>query len=81
MYSRIRTGLSIIVPTVFALSGAYTLMWCYQSASFSVAADPVMKEIYETRALLLLPIFVLFFAVSVLFFLVMRRRCHIKDDA
>jgi hypothetical protein len=57
---------------VFWLVGATCLSWAFQSADFSVPADPFMSEIYKTKAVLLLPISLLFFAVGVLFFICVR---------
>jgi len=52
--------------------GVYMLIWAFQSASFSVHADPILSEIYKTRALLLLPLSVLSMAVGALFFVCLR---------
>jgi hypothetical protein len=54
--------------SAFSLLGIYYLLWAYQSASFSVPADPVMSEIYKTRAMLSLPISLLMLAVGGLAF-------------
>lgn len=51
----------------FACYGAYLLIWAYQSASFSVRADPILSEVYKTRALLLVALSVLSAAIGVLF--------------
>lgn len=59
---------------LFVAAGLYLLMWAFQSASFSVPAQPLMSEIYKTQAILLFPISVLFFAVGVLFFVSLRRQ-------
>jgi polyferredoxin len=58
----------------FVAAGLYLLTWAFQSASFSVPAEPLMSEIYKTQALLLLPLSVLFFAVGVLFFVCLRKK-------
>lgn len=58
----------------FVAAGLYLLTWAFQSASFSVPAEPLMSEIYKTQALLLLPLSVLFFAVGVLFFICLRKK-------
>ena len=57
---------------VFCLAGAIGLSWAFQDADFSVPADPFMSEIYKTKAVLLLPISLLFFAVGILFFICVR---------
>jgi putative Mn2+ efflux pump MntP len=54
--------------------GAYYLMWSFQSAMFSVSAEPMASEIYKTRALLFLPVSILFFAVGGLLYAVIRPR-------
>jgi polyferredoxin len=58
----------------FVAAGLYLLTWAFQSASFSVPAEPLMSEIYKTQALLLLPLSVLFLAVGVLFFICLRKK-------
>lgn len=58
----------------FIAAGFYLLAWAFQSASFSVPAEPIMSEIYKTQSLLLLPLSVLFFSVAVLFFLCLRKK-------
>jgi len=55
-------------------AGLYLLIWAFQSASFSVPAEPLMSEIYKTQALLLLPLSILFFAVGALFFICLRKK-------
>ena len=48
------------------LWGAALTLWAYQSASFSVPAEFPMKAVYETRAMLSLPLGVLLIVVGVL---------------
>lgn len=57
---------------VFSIVGIYYFMWFLQSASFSVAAEPIMSEIYKTRAELCLPLSILMFAVGGLLFICLR---------
>ncbi len=59
---------------LFVAMGIYVGMWAIQSASFSVAADPVMSQLYGTRAMLCLPLAILSLAVGVLFFICVRKR-------
>jgi hypothetical protein len=54
--------------------GLYMGLWAFQSASFSVPASPPMKAIYETRAMLALPVGVSLIVAGVLAFTVLRRR-------
>ena len=61
-----------IALVLFSLLGLYFLMWAYQSASYSVPAEPFMAEIYKTRAILLLPMSILHFAVGILFFVSLK---------
>jgi hypothetical protein len=60
--------------SAFATVGVYLLMWAFQSASYSVAAEPWLSEIYKAKALLLLPLGVLFIAVGALFFICLKRK-------
>jgi hypothetical protein len=53
----------------FVAMGTYCLLGSIQSASFSVPADPLLSEIYKTRAILLLPVAILMFSSGVLFFI------------
>jgi hypothetical protein len=53
---------------MFSIVGVYYVLASIQSASFSVPAEPVMSEIYKTRAMLCLPISMLMFAVGGLAF-------------
>jgi len=59
---------------LFVATGCYFLLWAFQSASFSVPAEPLMSEIYKTRSLLLLPMSVLTIAVGALFFICLRKK-------
>lgn len=54
--------------SIFSIVGVYYLLASIQSASFSVPANPVMSEIYKTRAMLCLPVSILMFAVGGLAF-------------
>jgi hypothetical protein len=58
----------------FCSWGAYMGLWSFQSASFSVPLEPPMKTIYETRALLALPIGVLMIAFGIFIFMSLRKR-------
>ncbi len=77
---RVSKSLAVIrwfLLVVFVTGGLYLLMWSYQSASFSVPAQPIMSEVYKTRALLLFPLSILFPSVGVLFFFCLG--CRSKD--
>jgi hypothetical protein len=57
----------------FVVSGVYFWLVMLQSASFSAfRAEPLMSEIYATRALFGLPIALLMLSVGVLFFICLR---------
>ena len=58
----------------FCCWGVYVGLWAFQSASFSVPAEPPMKAVYETRPLLALPISVLLIATGVIAFVLLRKR-------
>lgn len=58
----------------FIAAGLYLLTWAFQSASFSVPAEPFMSEIYKTQALLSLPLAALCFAVGALFFICLKKK-------
>jgi hypothetical protein len=58
----------------FCLWGIYTILWAFQSASFSVPAAPAMKAVYETRAMLALPLGVLLITAGILFFVQLAKR-------
>jgi cytochrome c-type biogenesis protein CcmH/NrfF len=58
----------------FVAWGLYMGLWAFQSASFSVPADPPMKAVYETRAMLALPVGALLIGVGVLAFVLLGRR-------
>jgi hypothetical protein len=58
----------------FAAWGLYIGLWAFQSASYSVSAAPTMKAVYETRAMLALPIGALLIVAGVLLFTVLRRQ-------
>jgi hypothetical protein len=70
----VRLPVALALLLAFLAWGSYYIMWAYQSASFSVAASPSMKAVYETRAMLALPLGVALVAIGVLLFLVVRRR-------
>jgi hypothetical protein len=69
-----RSIVAAILLLAFVAWGAYYLLWAYQSASFSVAAEPAMREVYETRAMLALPMGSVLVTVGVLLFWGIRRR-------
>tara|TARA_R110000772_G_scaffold55187_1_gene125891 strand:- start:245 stop:469 length:225 start_codon:yes stop_codon:yes gene_type:complete len=54
--------------------GLYLLTLAFQYADFSVPADPLMFEIYKTRAILLLPLSIAFIAIGAIFFVVLSCR-------
>ena len=59
----------------FTSWGVYTILWAFQSASFSVPAASGMKAVYETRAMLALPVGVLLITAGVvIFFQIGQRR-------
>jgi len=58
----------------FGAWGLYMGLWAFQSASFSVPADAAMKAVYETRAVLALPVGVLLIVAGLLIFAVLRGR-------
>ena len=60
--------------SAFAAAGVYLLMWSFQSASYSVPAESWQSEIYKVKALLLLPLGVLYVAVGALFFICLKLR-------
>lgn len=69
-----RTSVKLLVLrysllSIFSLLGAYYFAWFLQSASFSVAAEPIVSAIYQTRAELCFPISILMFAVGGLLFI------------
>jgi len=59
---------------IFAISGFYFMAWSFQSASYSVPESPIMSEIYKTRAMILLPVSLLFIAQGILFFIIFNKR-------
>jgi hypothetical protein len=69
-----RSIVAAILLLVFGGWGTYYLLWAYQNASFSVVAEPTMRAIYETRAMVGLPIGIGLIAIGVLFFLSIRRQ-------
>ncbi len=58
----------------FAAWGLYMGLWAFQSASFSVPAETAMKAVYETRAMLALPVGALLIVAGVLIFATLRSR-------
>ncbi len=58
----------------FTIAALYCISAAYQSASYSVPAAEPFSEIYQTRAMLLMLISILMFAVGVLFFICLKRR-------
>jgi hypothetical protein len=59
---------------LFCASGSYYFFAMIQSASYSVPAQPMMSEIYKTRAMLYWPISILLFSVGGLLFICLRPR-------
>jgi len=70
----VRASLAWILLIAFVAWGCYYILWAYQSASFSVAAAAPMKAVFETRAMIALPIGVALTVLGVLLFVVVRRR-------
>ena len=68
-------GASVLLLAFIAWGGYYVL-WAYQSASFSVAATPPMKALYETRAMFAFPLGIALATLGVLLFIVIRGRNH-----
>ena len=58
----------------FVFTGLYFLAWAFQSASYSVSADPGLSEMYKLKSLIHLPMSVLFFSTGILFFIALRPR-------
>ncbi len=54
--------------------GLYLLTLAFQYADFSVPAEPIMSEIYKTRAILLLPLSIAFIAIGAIFFVILRQK-------
>jgi hypothetical protein len=69
-----RTVVSWLCLFAFGAWGIYYIVWAYQSASLSVATEPIMKSMYETRAMLAFPVGIALMAIGVVLFLVLRRR-------
>lgn len=69
------TGVTVSYAVIMAsaLIGINYIIGAYQSASFSVAADPVMAEIYKTRAILSLPIGAIFIVLAIAGFVFIKR--------
>jgi hypothetical protein len=63
-----------VLLLLFVGAGIYFGMWAIQSASFSVAADPLVSQIHGARAMLSFPLAILCVAVGVLFFICVRKR-------
>jgi hypothetical protein len=63
-----------LVVLAFAAWGLYLGLWAFQSASFSVPADAAMKAVYDTRAMLALPVGVLLIVAGLLIFAALRNR-------
>jgi TRAP-type C4-dicarboxylate transport system permease small subunit len=69
-----RHVIALLVLLGMLAFGAYYILWAYQSASFSVAADHSMKAVYETRAMLALPLGFALAVLGVLLFNAIRPR-------
>ena len=65
------------VLALFSIVGVYYFLWSIQSAS--VPAEPIMSEIYKTRATLYFPISILMFAVGWLAFLFLGKFSNRED--
>jgi phosphoglycerol transferase MdoB-like AlkP superfamily enzyme len=57
-----------ILLLAFVIWGGYYIIWAYQSASFSVAAEPTMRAVYQTRSMCGLPIGVALAILGVVMF-------------
>ena len=57
----------------FCVWGIYVVLRAFQSASFSVPAEPPMKAVYATRALLALPVGVLLIVAGAVTFVLLGR--------
>ncbi|MEW6643031.1 MAG: hypothetical protein AB1586_21180 [Pseudomonadota bacterium] len=62
-----------LIGVILILMGCFCLLWAIQSASFSVAAEPLAQAIYQTRAEIMLPLGLLSLATGVLYFYVLLR--------
>jgi hypothetical protein len=69
-----RRLLALLVLLGMLALGAYYVLWAYQSASFSVAANQEMKAVYQTRAMLALPLGLALGLLGVLLFNAIRPR-------
>jgi nitrogen fixation-related uncharacterized protein len=67
--------------SIFSIVGVYYFLWSVQSASFSVPAEPIMSEIYKTRAAFYLPVSILMFAVGGLLFISLRTFSNDRSSA
>jgi hypothetical protein len=70
----VRIITAFILLLAFIAWGGYYILWAYQSASFSVPASFPMKAVYETRAMLAMPLGVALVSIGVLLFMLVRRR-------
>ena len=68
-----RQGLRWLLLIALCVWGVYMEMWAFQSASFSVPVEPPMKAMYETRALLALPVGMLLIIAGVVTFVLLGR--------
>ena len=69
-----RTACASILLLGFLAWGGYYVLWAYEGASFSAAASPPMKELYETRAMLGLPVGIILVVLGGLLFVSIWRR-------
>jgi nitrogen fixation-related uncharacterized protein len=69
------------VLALFSAVGVYYFLWSVQSASYSVPAEPIMSEVYKTRAMLCLPVSILMFAVGGLAFLYLGKVSNREPSA
>ena len=75
---QLRLAIAIVLLVAFLAWGGYYVVWAYEAASFSVAAAPPMKAVYETRAMLGLPLGVALIAIGILLLVVVNRRANNK---
>ena len=62
---------------VFNIIGLLYLTWAFQDADFSVVVNPsapYISEDYKTKALVFLPVSILFCTTGVLFFICLRKK-------
>lgn len=70
----LKSILKWVLSGCFIIYGLYLLTQAFQYADFSVPAEPLMSEIYKTRAIPLLPLSIAFIAIGAIYFVVLKQR-------